>query len=294
MNHRCWPIGIVTIRAQDPRECQALSASPDNHHRFSCRCDSADAGAYTVARYLLENSEGRKGLQVVATCFFREPNDSGAAVASAARWIKRHVSVASTGREDEEVNSAGALNFFVEGLRIPEIGKPDRLGMDTISRRERFVEWSGNFFPHKVMARPKLVIRGAFKAVLSFYEVFIHHHQHEMADVLACLCQSPRHRAVSRARSAAGWASEKKTRARHARVLDSFEDTLGKLLPDRVWRWKDAQRCPVHRSLCERVEEQTCRADHPVPSLERRANDSGGIPKFGARVLSVASSHRVE
>ena len=31
-----------------------------------------------------------------------------------------------------------------------------------------------------------------------------------------------------------------------------------------------------------------------IPAAERRADDSGSLAKFGARVLTVAGSHRVE
>src|SRR6267143_5205153 len=48
------------------------------------------------------------------------------------------------------------------------------------------------------------------------------------------------------------------------------------------------------RSLCEGIEKETCCYNHPIPTDERRANNSGSLTKFGADVLTVAGSYRIE
>jgi len=72
----------------------------------------------------------------------------------------------------------------------PGIGKPDRLVADLIGRAQNFIEWSGDFFAHKAMARPWLVIRRVFELTVSSHEIFIHHHQHDVTEILFCLGQS--------------------------------------------------------------------------------------------------------
>ncbi|MEA2763646.1 MAG: hypothetical protein QOK07_50 [Gemmatimonadaceae bacterium] len=84
-----------------------------------------------MLRNLVEIPESRKSLKIVTACVFRELDDPGAAVACAAGWIERHVSVARARSEDEEIDAAGIRNSAVERFGIPRIRKPDGLVADT-------------------------------------------------------------------------------------------------------------------------------------------------------------------
>ena len=190
MNDSCWPSRIVTLGVQYSRKSETLSSPPDNHRRLSCRRDCSDPDADAILRNLVEIPESWKGLKIVTACLFRELDDSGSAVARAAGRIECHVSVASARSEDEEIDAAGIRDPAVKRFRIQRIRKPYRLVADTIRWREAFIDRSCDFFSHEVVTRPGPRVRRVFKLMFSLYQILIHHHQHEMSEILARRCKS--------------------------------------------------------------------------------------------------------
>ncbi|MDB4872168.1 MAG: hypothetical protein JWL97_3172 [Gemmatimonadales bacterium] len=143
-----------------------------------------------MLRNLAEIPESWKGLKVVTACLFRELDDSSSAVTCAARRIECHVSVARARSEDEEIDAAGIRNPAIKRVRVPGIRKPDGLPTDTIGWGETFIHRSRDFLSHEVVTRPRPGIRRVFEPMFAFYQILIHHHQHETTEILASRCES--------------------------------------------------------------------------------------------------------
>src|SRR5712671_4077744 len=141
------------------------------------------------------------------------------------------------------------------------------------------------------MAGPRVPGRCVLVSRADCYEVLIHHHEHDMTQILWLLRQLPRQRSVDWPRRPTSRTSEDKALVAPARLLNAGKHEMRYMLSNCIRRWKNAHASSGHGSLREWIEEKTRRANQSLPALERRAYDSSVIAEFRPGMSVIAGAY---